>query len=192
MSTHLTSPLGPEDHIQGPEDAALQLVEYGDFECPFCGLAHPVVRAVQRRMGARLLFAFRHFPLTQIHPHAEHAAEMAEIAGAEGKFWLMHDMLFANQHALDDASLIGYATRIGIDARRSALALANHTYFPRVRRDFLSGVRSGVNGTPTFFINGVRHDGSWDENSLLGALQSATSAPGARTTAGTPGRDRTL
>jgi protein-disulfide isomerase len=178
MSTHLTPPLGPEDHTQGPADAPLQLVEYGDYECPFCGMAHPIVRAEQRRLGARLLFAFRHFPLTQIHPHAERAAEMAEFAGEEGKFWLMHDILYANQHALDDASLIGYATRIGLDARRAAMALANHLYLDRVRRDFLSGVRSGVNGTPTFFINGVRHDEPWDEVSLLTALQRAAAAPG--------------
>ena len=115
-------------------------------------------------MGKRLRFVFRNFPLTQIHPHAQHAAEVAEAAGAQGQFWQMHDRLYQRQFALDDEQLIEYAVDLGLDGDRMTKELAAHTYKPEVRDDFMSGVRSGVNGTPTFFINGVRHDESWDES----------------------------
>ena len=136
-------------------------------------MAHPIVRSIHQRLGPQLRFVFRHFPLTQVHPHAEHAAELAEAAATQGLFWPMHDILYANQHALTDEDLIGYAAQLGMDPRSAASALASNAFADRVREDFLSGVRSGVNGTPTFFINGVRHDGSWDEPLLLEALQSA-------------------
>jgi len=176
MTSHLTPPVGPHDHAMGPADAPLTLVEYGDYECPYCGMAHPIDKAVQRRFGDRLRFVFRHFPISQLHPHAEHAAEIAEIAGSQGAFWPMHDMLYENQHALADEDLIGYAAQLGLDEKWAAAMLASHTFAPRVREDFLSGVRSGVNGTPTFFINGIRHDGPWDAPSLVEALEHALHA----------------
>ena len=166
-------PIGPNDHTIGPPDAPYQLVEYGDYECPYCGAAYPIVKSVQRRMGDSLLLAYRHFPLTQMHPHAEHAAEIAEAAGEHGRFWAMHDVLFTHQHALDDDSLAGYAAGLGIDPGWARWVLQTHAFADRVREDFLSGLRSGVNGTPTFFVNGVRHDGPWDEASLIEALRSS-------------------
>ena len=176
MSSYLNPPVGPDDHVQGPADAPLTLVEYGDYECPYCGRAHPIVKAVQRRLGDELRFVFRHFPLATAHPHAELAAEMAEAAGSRGRFWPMHDLLYQNQDALEPANLVRYAGSLGIDPVWAAEALRLHAFAERVREDFLSGVRSGVNGTPAFFINGVRHDGPWDEPSLLEALQKAMSA----------------
>jgi protein-disulfide isomerase len=154
----------------GPDNAPLTLVEYGDYECPYCGRAHPVVQAVQRRLGPRLLFAFRHFPLTEMHPHAESAAEMAEAAATHGRFWPMHDLLYRNQDALEDRDLVGYAAHLGIDPNWAAQALRSHAFADRVHADFMSGVRSGVNGTPTFFVNGVRHDDDWSAASLIDAL----------------------
>ncbi len=118
---------------------------------------------------------FRHFPLTQIHPHAEHAAEAAEAAGGPGQFWEMHDLLFENQDALEDDDLRRYADRLGLDVERSR-ASSPRRHAPRVASDFRSGVRSGVNGTPTFFINGARHEGSWDMPVLLGAVEGAAAA----------------
>jgi protein-disulfide isomerase len=175
MSTQLIPPLGDGDHTLGPADAPVTLVEYGDYECPYCGVAHPIVASILQRMGDSIRFAFRHFPLAQVHPHAQHAAEMAEVAGSRGKFWHMHDMLYQNQDALEDEDLISYAVQLGIDPDWAAQALATHRFAGKVREDFMSGVRSGVNGTPTFFINGVRHDGPWDEPTLLEAVQSAAS-----------------
>ena len=173
MSTRLKVPVGDRDHILGPADAPLTLLEYGDFECPHCGRAHPIVASVLGQMGSSVRFVYRHFPLTQIHPHAEAAAEMAEIAGERGRFWAMHDLLFENQRALDDEDLVDYASRLGIEPDFAASALASRSYAGRVQEDFMSGVRSGVNGTPTFFINGIRYDGDWDEPTLLDALQRA-------------------
>jgi protein-disulfide isomerase len=169
----LAPPVGPADHAHGPADAPVTLVEYGDYECPHCRLAHPVVKTVQSRLGDRLRFVFRHFPISSNHPHAQHAAEMAEAAGERGKFWEMHDLLYGNQDALEDADLAGYAESLGIDPAWAASALQSGTFAERVRANFLSGVRSGVNGTPTFFINGVRHEGPPDEASLLTALANA-------------------
>lgn len=173
MSTYLTPPIGDPDHFLGPTDAPITLLEYGDYECPYCGMAYPIVSSILQRMGDSLRFAYRHFPLTQLHPHAQHAAEMAEAAGERGKFWRMHDMLYRNQDALEDEDLISYAAQLGIHPDWAAEALTTHGLAGRVREDFMSGVRSGVNGTPTFFINGVRHDGSWDEPTLYDALQAA-------------------
>jgi len=169
----LAVPVGDDDHSQGPADAAVTLVEYGDFECPHCRRAYPIVKEVQRRLGPRLRFVFRHFPLKEVHVHAEHAAEVAEAAGAQGKFWVMHDRLFERQFALEDDNLIEYAAELGLDAARVARELAAHIYKAQVRDDFMSGVRSGVNGTPTFFINGVRYDASWDADPLAAALEAA-------------------
>ncbi|HET8712558.1 MAG TPA: DsbA family protein [Gemmatimonadales bacterium] len=168
----LTPPVSARDHAQGPDRARIVLVEYGDFECPHCGAAYPIVKEIQRRFGRELRFVYRHFPLTKTHPHAEHAAEMAEAAGQHGKFWPMHDMLFENQDALDDESLISYADALGIDPRWAALALIEGRFQRKVREDFASGVRSGVNGTPTFFVNGERFPGGARE--LLATLMQAT------------------
>jgi len=168
----LTVPVGPRDHATGPHDAPVTLVEYGDFQCPHCGRAYPIVKDIVRTLGAKLRFVFRNFPLTRIHPEAEHAAEAAEAAGAQGAFWQMHDRLFERQFALDDDHLIEYATELGLNAERIRGELEAGTYAGRVRDDFMSGVKSGVNGTPTFFINGVRYDESWDRDSLLGALKN--------------------
>jgi protein-disulfide isomerase len=180
MSAKLRVPVTDDDHLLGPADAPVTLLEYGDYECPHCGRAHPIVAAVLRRLGSQVRFAYRHFPLTQIHPHAQHAAEMAEAAAEQGQFWAMHDLLFENQEALDDEDLLEYAAELGIDPEWAASALAGQHYTDEVQRDFMSGVRSGVNGTPTFFINGVRHDGAWDEASLLDALQQAIPASARR------------
>lgn len=170
----LTLPVGPRDHAQGSEAAPVTLVEYGDYECSHCGRAYPIVKAVQARLGERLRFVFRNFPLRTIHPHAEHAAEAAEAAGQHGRFWEMHDTLFEHQSALDDRHLGQYAAAIGLDRGQFDLDLRGGTYAARVREDFTSGVRSGVNGTPTFFINGRRYDGAWDEAPLAEALEKAT------------------
>ncbi|MFN2570166.1 MAG: DsbA family protein [Gemmatimonadales bacterium] len=169
--SRLTPPFGSRDHVQGPVRARVTLVEYGDFECPHCGHAYPMVKEIQRALASSLRFAFRHFPLSKSHPHAEHAAEMAEAAAQHGKFWPMHDLLFEHQDALDDASLIGYAESVGIDSAWARGALREGRFQRRVRDDFASGVRSGVNGTPTFFINGVRYDGGTEE--LLTTLMEA-------------------
>lgn len=172
-TARLTVPVSQRDHQQGPETAPVTLVEYGDYECPYCGEAYPIVKEIQRRLGDRLRFVFRNFPLTQSHPHAEHAAEAAEAAAGQEKFWEMHDYLFEHQQALDDAHLVQYAVALQLDKDRFVREMTAHAYTNRVREDFLSGVRSGVNGTPTFFINGVRHDASYELETLLAAIEAA-------------------
>jgi protein-disulfide isomerase len=157
----LTPPVGAGDHIAGPDDAPVTLVEYGDYECPHCGRAHPIVKAAQTTLGRELRFVFRNFPLAEAHPHASLAAQAADAAGAQGKFWEMHDMIFEHQETLEPGDLVGYAKSIGLDVPRFTRELEAGTYAKKVRDDFRSGVRSGVNGTPTFFVNGVRYDGSW-------------------------------
>jgi len=169
----LTIPVNERDHVLGPETAAVTLVEYGDFECPYCGAAHPSVVQVRETLGDELRFAFRNFPLSQIHPHSLQAAEAAEAAGAQGRFWEMHDLLFTNQRALELDDLLGYAAALDLDLDRFALELDQHTHEPRIREDFMSGIRSGVNGTPTFFVNGMRHNGGYDPESLLEAIRAA-------------------
>ena len=167
----LATPVTEErDHIQGPPDAPVTLLEYGDYECPYCGAAYSIIKDVQARMGDRLRFVFRNFPITTSHAHAEQAAEAAEAAGAQGRFWEMHDLLYENQKRLGDDDLRAYAQRIGLDLERFDKELAEHVHAPRVREDFMSGVRSGVNGTPTFFINGARYDDAYDVETLLAAL----------------------
>lgn len=171
----LTSPVNEErDHVAGPAAAPVTLVEYGDFECPYCGRAYPIVKSIQDALGDELRFVFRNFPLADMHPHAEHAAEAAESAGAQGSFWEMHDTLFEHQDELDDSSLVAYAEQLGLDAGQLTRDLDDGAWVGRVREDFRSGVRSGVNGTPSFFINGVRFDGNWtNAHDFLDALRSA-------------------
>ena len=171
----LIPPVGEKDHALGRADAPVTLVEYGDYECPFCGQAHAIVREIRQIMGDRLRYVFRHFPLTQVHPHAEHAAEAAESAAEQGKFWPMHDVLYANQDDLEDTSLAAYAQEIGLDPEHVLQDVVTAAHAETIRAHFTSGVRSGVNGTPTFFINGQRHDGAWDRESLLAALEDAAS-----------------
>jgi protein-disulfide isomerase len=170
----LTPPVSTRDHIAGPDDAPVTLVEYGDFECPYCGMAYPVVNRAQRELGEQLRVVFRHFPLAEAHPHARVAAQAAEAAAAQGQFWEMHDMLFEHQDALEPEDLVSYAESLGLDTARFASELEAGMYEKRVREDFRSGVRSGVNGTPTFFVNGERYDGSWtNEEAFIGALREA-------------------
>jgi protein-disulfide isomerase len=149
------------------------LVEYGDYECPYCGAAQPAVRELLELAGDDVRFAYRHFPLSQIHPHAFQAALAAEAAGAQGAFWPMHELLYANQDRLGPRDLLLYAQSLQLDVARFAADLEQRTYEPRVREHFLSGVRSGVNGTPTFFVNGVRHNGGYDLPSLVEAIREA-------------------
>jgi protein-disulfide isomerase len=168
----LTVPVTDRDHTVGPSNAAVTLLEYGDYECPYCGRAHREVKQAIRTMGDDVRFAFRHFPLAQIHPHAYGAALAAEAAGAQGAFWPMHDVMFEHQDRLATRDLVSYAKALGLDVGRFVDDLEQRRYEPKVREDFMSGVRSGVNGTPTFFINGVRHNGPWDAPSLVAALRA--------------------
>ncbi|MEX3846550.1 DsbA family protein [Paraburkholderia sp. BR10882] len=169
--SHLTPPVGHADHVQGAADAPVTLVEYGDFECPYCGAMYPVIKAVQQAMGERLRFVFRQFPLASMHPHALHAAEMSEAAAAIGRFWEAHDVLYENQSALNDGALATYASHIGIRASDLKAAFEG-AYDERIQGDFDGGLRSGVNGTPTLFINGRRYDGDRDAGSMLEALNA--------------------
>ena len=170
MIKSLTLPDPDRDHIVGSAAGLIKLLEFGDYECPFCGEGYAIIKEIQRRLGDDLLFAFRNFPLTNVHPHSEHAAEAAEAAGAQEKFWGMHDILFENQAALDDENLAAYAAELGLDEARLIREVTASVYAPRIREDFKSGVRAGVNGTPTFFINGERYDGTRDLEHLLNAL----------------------
>ena len=162
ITNELVVPVNERDHIAGRLDAPVLLVEYGDFECPHCGRAYPIVEAARRQLGKEMGFVYRHFPLAEAHPHAVLAAQAAEAAGAQGKFWPMHHMLFEHQDALE------------LDLTRFSRELSNQTYATKVRDDFRGGVRSGVNGTPTFFINGVRFDGDWsDPTTFIAVLVQA-------------------
>jgi protein-disulfide isomerase len=172
----LTVPVNERDHIRGSPDAPVIMVEYADFECPYCGLAYPAVKKLENEVGDILAVVFRHFPLATVHPHAELAAEAAEAAGAQGRFWEMHDVLFENQDALAPGDLMEYAAALALDERRFAQDLSEHRHAPKVRDDFMSGVRSGVNGTPTFFVNGVRHQGAYDAASLLASIMQAAAS----------------
>ena len=170
--TRSIPPVGADDHILGPDDAAVTLVEYGDYECPYCGEAYPVLKAVQQAMGQQLRFVFRNFPLVDAHPHARRAAQFAEAAAQAGVFWAAHDMLFENQDALDDESLLVYGERLGI-GRSLLLAAFEGRYDDKLRHDFIGGVRGGVNGTPCLFVDGVRHDGPRDTDTLVEILRQA-------------------
>ena len=171
--TELAEPVGESDHARGAADAPVTLVEYADFECLHCGRAYPILRQIQEEMGDTLRVVFRHFPLGWEHPHAQHAAEAAEAAGAQGRFWEMHDQLFEHQRALDDEALAGYAQTIGLDVPRFWAELRSHSHVDRVRRDVESGRRSGVRGTPTFFLNEMRYGDAFDLDALRAALEDA-------------------
>jgi protein-disulfide isomerase len=184
----LRPPVSDRDHSRGPADAPVTLVEYGDYECPHCGRAHPIIKMLERRLGTSLRFVFRNFPLAESHPHAFHAAEAAEsVAAHEGNdaFWCTHDAIYDHQQdspfALEDENLLAYAAACGANPRQVAADLASDALEDRVREDFASGVRSGVNGTPTFFINGERYDEPWDDVATFeAALREAARAVAAR------------
>jgi protein-disulfide isomerase len=194
MSAHQQGTLRPDvsdkDHSIGPADAAVTLVEYGDYQCPHCLRAHPVINSVRRTLGDKLRFVFRNFPLTQIHPHALHAAEAAESVAAstgESAYWEMHDAIFEHQRdsadALDDDHLIAYAAGCGADPAQVRQDLDSNKFEEKVRADFMTGVRSGVNGTPTFFVNGVRFEGDWTKPKFFAAaLQEGAALVGASRT----------
>lgn len=169
----LALPVGERDHVQGHSNAHITLVEYGDYQSPSCAQAHRIIQEIQQRLGEQLRFVYRHFPCPEIHPDAQHAAEAAEAAGSQGKFWQMHDCLFANQHALNDGYLLDYATALELDVIQFLQEMTGDVHVTRVQEDRDSGVQSGVTLTPTFFINSVRHDGDWDGESLLSAIKQA-------------------
>lgn len=171
----LVPPVEPIDHVVGRSDAAVTLLEYGDYECPFCARAHLVVNEVLEAMASMTRFAFRQFPLTHIHPHALVAAQAAEAAGAQGRFWEMHDMLFENQDALSLETILRCASALDLDVERIVDDLRNGVHLRKVKRDFESGTRSGANGTPTFFINDSRLQTAWDPEHLVRAIQAAAS-----------------
>jgi protein-disulfide isomerase len=176
----LNPPIGPEDHFAGPGDAPVVLVEYGDYQCPHCARAHKVLQEVLSRLGDEVRFVFRNFPLTDVHPNAQLAAEAAESVAAHGgndAFWDMHDILFENQDALEPDDLIGYAEACGVDPVAVAEDLASGAQRVRVRNDFSSGFDSGVTGTPSFFVNGTRFDGNWsDPGEFAVALQTVAAS----------------
>lgn len=163
-------PITGEDHVRGGSDAAVTLVEFGDYECPGCGEAYFVINRMESEMGEALRFVFRHFPYARLHPHAELAAQAAEAASAQGCFWEMHDLLFKNQQALEFDDLVGYAGRLSLDVERFRDELKSEKYLERVRSDFRSGVQNGVFGTPTIFLNGIRHNDGADYKTLSAAI----------------------
>lgn len=174
--SELVLPVGVRDHIRGHQQAPVTLVEYSDYECPFSGSAYNVVKKIQWDLGDSVRHVYRNFPLTRVHPHALHAAMAAEAAGLQGEFWEMHDMLFEHPEALDDESLVVYATALELDVNKFIDDMKLESTRQRVREDFLSGVHSGTNGTPTFFINGRRHDHWYQYESLRDAILAAAGA----------------
>ena len=173
----LKVPVSAADHVQGPDQAAVTLVEYGDYQCPYCGRAYPVVKRIQQQFGDSLRFAFRNFPLSEMHLHAESAAETAEFAGERGKFWAMHDLLFENQERLGGPLYLELVEGLQLPAPDLIAALKERAFLARVREDFSGGVRSGVEGTPTFFVNGRRLEGAADFATLRAAIDAQERKP---------------
>ncbi len=170
MST-LKRPVNEEDHIQGNSDAPITLLEYGDYECPYCGAAYGVIKHIQKTLGSNLRFVFRNFPLREMHPYAELAAETAEFAGSQGRYWEMHDLLYENQDRFSPELMLELTASLNLSTQDLENALTKHVYESKIRSDFIGGVRSGVNGTPTFFINEQRYNGPPDVDELLLAIQ---------------------
>ena len=179
-SFELTIPVNATDHSIGPEDALVTIIEYGDFECPNCKQAYPAVKLLLHRFKRRIRFAYRHFPLEEVHPHALHAAEAAESAGAQGMFWQMHDLLFENQPHLKLDQLRSYAERLRLDLGRYAVEMEDQVYLQRIREHMRSGRESGVRATPTFFVNRQIQDVSFGLRSLFDAVESAAKLATAR------------
>jgi protein-disulfide isomerase len=172
----LAVPVGKDDHLRGGASARVTLLEYGDFECPQCAEAYPVLKELEDKLGDQLQFAFRHFPITSAHPHAQRAAEASEWAAAQGRFWAMHDALYRRRAKLSEAVILEVAEEIGLDPAGVRHAWTTHAHFQRIKDDFRGGLRSEVAGTPTFFIQGTRYDGRWDGDNLERAL-AATATP---------------
>jgi len=173
--SRLSISISPDDHVQGDPTAACSLVEYGDYECPSCSQIQPVIKRLQRHFGKRLSFVFRNFPLSEMHPWAEAAAETAEFADTHGKFWEMHDLLFQNQAVFSETLLLELAEGLGLSRAQLRTDRETEKFRPRIRADFEAGVRSGVNGTPTLFIDDRLYDGSFDSDSLTDAINRALS-----------------
>jgi protein-disulfide isomerase len=167
----LTLAVNSNDHIYGDINAPLEVVEYGDYECPFCGRAYPIVKSIQEKLGADMKFIFRNFPLRKIHPHAYPAAVATEAAARQGKFWEMHDIIFENQKTLEPENLFAFASQIGLDMERFQKDILDESLYMKARKDFESGMQSGVNRTPTFFVNGKKFNGDWGEGELLRYLE---------------------
>ena len=174
----LSVAVGKSDHAQGPENAPVTLVEYGDYQCPYCADVHPMIQSIVKTMGASLRFVFRHMPLSDVHPYAQYAAEAAEAAGAQGKFWEMHDAIYDHQSDLGSDLMHTLALALNLDMPRFEADMEVRRYRPRVKRDFMGAMRSGVSATPTFFINGERYEGNPEQRALLTALQRTLAVPG--------------
>jgi protein-disulfide isomerase len=172
--SRLAVPVSTRDHVRGPVDAALTVVEYGDFQCGHCGLAHPIVTEIANELRDSLRVAFRHFPISDLHPRAQHAAEAAEAAARQGRFWEMHALLYENQADLDYASLLRYAKKARLGTKQFEKDLLSAVHAPRVRADYLGGVRSGVAGAPAFFINGELYQGKVGLDAIVAALFKAS------------------
>lgn len=170
--TVLKVPVASVDHIQGNADAPITFVEYGDYQCPYCGQAYPMIKQIQDYFGDQLCFVFRNFPLTEVHEHAKIAAYTAEFADTYNKFWEMHDLIYENQEALSRELLLRLTKTMGLDPKELEQAWDNKTFESKIQKDFMGGVRSGVNGTPSFFINGHRYNGPYDYNSIVHAIES--------------------
>lgn len=173
QTARIAVPVGDGDHIRGPATAPVTLVEYGDFECPYCRAAVAIIDELQAVLPEQLRFVFRHFPLENLHPHALRAAEAAEAAGSQGRFFEMHAKLFEHQAALEDEDLVRYAAELDLDAERFRTELDGHTHVSRVRADFRGGVRSGVRGTPTLYLDEVRYDGVIGVRQILAAIRGS-------------------
>jgi protein-disulfide isomerase len=172
-AARLAVPVGERDHVRGPATAPVTLVEYGDYECPYCRAAVAIVDELQRVLPDQLRFVFRHFPLENLHPHARRAAEAAEAAASQGKFFEMHAALFEHQSALEDADLLRYAADLDLDVARFGSELDGHAHARRVQDDFRGGVRSGARGTPTFYLDDARYDGVVGVRQLVAAIRAA-------------------
>jgi len=166
----LSVAVGKSDHAQGPENAPVTLVEYGDYQCPYCADVHSMIQSIAKKMGTNLRFVFRHMPFIEMHPYAQYAAEAAEAAGAQGRFWEMHDALMNRQADLGSDLVHELARKLRLDIPRFEADLEVRRYRPRVKRDFMGGMRSGVAATPAFFINGERYDGILELRALLAAM----------------------
>jgi protein-disulfide isomerase len=171
-SKKLTVPVNiGSDHIRGSINAPITIVEYGDYECPYTGMAYPIVKEIMKQFGDQIYFVFRNFPLNDIHPHAQHAAEAAEAAAAQDKFWQMHDYLFEHQKALDDGHLLEYAKKVGLNIDKFKTEMSEHIYAPLINKSLRVGIDSGVEGTPTFFVNAQRYEDSWDLDTFSSFLK---------------------